>query len=70
MRGIRPTGHKIPKSFRADAQILSDPPDLLQPTIGRAEALRRAMLGMIADTANPWHAYPDYWAAFSVIGDG
>jgi CHAT domain-containing protein len=41
-----------------------------QPAIGRAEALRRAMLGMIVDTTNPWHAYPDYWSAFSVIGDG
>jgi hypothetical protein len=31
------------------------------PAIGRAEALRRAMLAMIEDPSNPWNAYPDYW---------
>lgn len=41
-----------------------------EPAIGRSEALRRAMLAMIDDTSNPWNAYPDYWAAFSVIGEG
>ena len=40
------------------------------PAIGRAEALRRAMLATIDDTANPWNAYPDTWAPFSVIGEG
>ena len=37
---------------------------------GRAEALRRAMLAYIDDTSNPWNAYPDYWTAFSVVGEG
>ena len=41
-----------------------------QPSIGRAEALRRAMLAMTEDTSSPWNAYPDYWAAFSVVGEG
>jgi CHAT domain-containing protein len=38
-------------------------------SIGRAEALRRAMLAMIEDTTNPWNAYPDFWGAFSVVGE-
>jgi len=41
-----------------------------EPTIGRAEALRRAMLAMIEDTSNPWNAYPDYWGPFSIVGEG
>jgi len=46
--------------------------DALQkdPSIGRAEALRRAMLAMIDDTSNPWNAHPNYWAPFSVVGEG
>jgi CHAT domain-containing protein len=40
------------------------------PAIGRAEALRRAMLAMIEDPSNPWNAYPDYWGPFSIVGEG
>jgi CHAT domain-containing protein len=39
------------------------------PTIGRAEALRRAMLAYLDDRSNARNAYPDYWAPFSVIGE-
>ncbi len=43
-------------------------------TIGRAEALRRAMLQQIekkpAQAAELWDAYPAFWAAFSVVGEG
>jgi hypothetical protein len=31
----------------------------MDPAIGRAEALRRAMLAMIENASDPWNAYPD-----------
>jgi CHAT domain-containing protein len=40
------------------------------PTIGRAEALRRAMLAYLNDTSNPRNAYPALWAPFEVVGEG
>lgn len=39
------------------------------PAIGRAEALRRAMLELI-DNGAPHEAHPAYWAPFVVVGDG
>ncbi len=42
--------------------------------IGRAEALRQAMLKQIqtkiTETADLWNAYPAFWAPFSVVGEG
>jgi CHAT domain-containing protein len=44
------------------------------PTIGRAEALRRAMLAAMADTGRPksWTpaAHPAVWAPFVLVGEG
>jgi tetratricopeptide (TPR) repeat protein len=40
------------------------------PTIGRAEALRRAMLAVIEDKARPDAAHPSFWAPFEVVGEG
>jgi CHAT domain-containing protein/Tfp pilus assembly protein PilF len=44
------------------------------PGIGRAEALREAMLQQITKTpatpAQLWDAYPAFWAPFSVVGEG
>ena len=38
-------------------------------TVGRAEALRRAMLALI-DKGEPHEAHPAYWAPFIVVGEG
>jgi len=40
------------------------------PTLGRAEALRRAMLAYLNDTSQPRNAYPAIWGPFSIIGEG
>lgn len=39
------------------------------PAIGRAEALRRAMLDLI-DKGKPYQRHPSYWAPFIVVGEG
>jgi len=46
--------------------------DLLknEPNLGRAEALRRAMLTYVDDTSSPRNAYPAMWGAFALIGEG
>jgi CHAT domain-containing protein len=38
-------------------------------TVGRAEALRRAMLDLIGK-GEPHEAHPSYWAPFIVVGEG
>lgn len=45
--------------------------DLLkaEPGIGRAEALRRAMLAYLNDTSSPRNAYPAIWGPFALIGE-
>jgi CHAT domain-containing protein len=39
------------------------------PKLGRAEAIRSAMLALI-DKGKPEEAHPAYWAPFVVIGEG
>jgi CHAT domain-containing protein len=39
-------------------------------SIGRAEALRRAMLAYLADGSAAGNAYPAFWAPFEVLGEG
>ncbi|MGY3371254.1 CHAT domain-containing protein [Bradyrhizobium sp. GM2.4] len=41
-----------------------------EPQIGRAEALRRAMLTYVDDTSSPRNAYPAMWGPFALIGEG
>jgi CHAT domain-containing protein len=38
-------------------------------TVGRAEAMRRAMLALV-DRGKPHEAHPAYWAPFIVVGEG
>lgn len=38
-------------------------------SVGRAEALRRAMLALI-DEGDPEEAHPSFWAPFVVVGEG
>ena len=40
------------------------------PKLGRAEALRQAMLGYLNDTSSPRNAYPAFWGPFALIGEG
>jgi CHAT domain-containing protein/tetratricopeptide (TPR) repeat protein len=40
------------------------------PTIGGAEALRRAMLAYLNDRSDIWNVYPAFWGSFSLIGEG
>jgi CHAT domain-containing protein len=38
--------------------------------MGRAEALRQAMLGYLNDKSSPRNAYPALWGPFALIGEG
>ena len=40
------------------------------PGLGRAEAMRRAMLAYLDDRSSPENAYPAVWGPFAVIGEG
>ncbi len=40
------------------------------PAIGRAEALRRAMMKLMVDDEKPYFAHPMFWAPFVVVGEG
>jgi CHAT domain-containing protein/Tfp pilus assembly protein PilF len=40
-----------------------------EPKIGRAEALRQAMLFYLADPSSPKNAHPAFWGPFALIGE-
>jgi len=41
-----------------------------EPGMGRAEALRRAMLSMLDGANEPAFAHPIFWAPFVNVGEG
>jgi CHAT domain-containing protein len=50
------------------AELKADP-ETGRPRVGRAEALRRAMLSMI-DTGKDREIHPATWAPFILVGEG
>ncbi|UWU67299.1 CHAT domain-containing protein [Bradyrhizobium sp. NC92] len=56
----------------AATRIMTDTFGLLQaePSLDRAEALRRAILDYMNDRSNPLNGYPAYWAPLVVVGGG
>ena len=40
------------------------------PKLGRAEALRQAMLSYLNDASAPENAYPALWGPFVIVGEG
>jgi CHAT domain-containing protein len=41
-----------------------------EPTLRRAEALRRSILALLSDGSDPTNVYPMFWAPFVLVGDG
>jgi len=56
----------------AATRLTSSTFDMLKadPKLGRAEALRRAMLAYLNDTSDVKNAYPAFWAPFEIVGEG
>ncbi len=61
-----------PVDSEAAARLTTGAFEALQknPDIGRAEALRRSMKALIADTSSEQNSDPSIWAPFVVVGEG
>jgi CHAT domain-containing protein len=61
-----------PVPSRATVKLVAGTFDMLKhdPTIGRAEALRRAEMAMLDPSNPPEFAHPLAWAAFVLAGEG
>jgi CHAT domain-containing protein len=57
---------------KAATRLITSTFDILtaDAKLGRAEALRRAMLAYLSDTSDPKNAYPAFWAPFEIVGEG
>ena len=57
---------------RSTAKLVTDAFEALrnEPAIGRAEALRRAEIGMFDPANPPEFAHPLFWAPFALAGEG
>jgi hypothetical protein len=77
-QGLSELGWVEGRNVRIDFRFLGNDPNRLKtyaalksdPALGRAEALRRAMLAYMNDTTDPLSAYPALWAPFVVVGEG
>jgi CHAT domain-containing protein len=57
---------------RAAAALTTSTFDILAktPTLGRAKALRSAMLSYLNASSEPQNAYPAFWGPFEIVGEG